>query len=791
MKACRYRAALVVVLLIFLARSGEPCSPTFTGLVFTRPHGPDAPISQFTKGQIGIPLPTWWRAYLVVAYRYMEGKPLSPQEARSFEKFWSADQAYGNFVGDPNAALNRWMKVRGRFRHTTAPGKLAPYKETTDYSWFINCPASAFLTAAETLEERVRRFGAGSAELQLWIDGQDAVFQNCEAKGIFPELLPANADPLLRADRAYQVAAIHFYSKDYSKAKAEFDTIGQGAASPWRPIAPYLAARAILRQAFSGSGLDAFQYDERLLKEADGRFKKVLSDPSQKAWHNDARRMINLIAFRLEPMAQQHRLAAHITHGGIGADFGQEVRDYTLLLDKYLDDEPDFPGVLRYDRGYDKKLQQWRREQYQAKRRERSDELTDWIMTFQSDSPAARQHALAKWRTTHSTPWLFMAAAKLSGNEAAAAEVLEGADEIGPDAAAFAAFSYQKTRLMREKGDLAGARQAVREALAHKDAFSLSTINLLQDEQMKVADQFEGFLGLLARQPVKVTNDWYDPDEPSGCYLVSCKLALYGERNPGKNSRPLQQFDPATAVMLNTSVPTEVLARVVNTKALPDHLQKAAAPAVWARAGLLDQSETAASVAAAAVAARPELERFVREYANAHSPEERRFITAFAVAHFPGLRPFVDSIYPRESEFAKIDNYRDNWWCADVGGIPDAANYEKEWITAKELRQREIVPVFPAPAFLSAGQTQAAEGEWQRLMKFGAAEDYLPRILISWAKAHPEDPRVPEALHFSSRVSRYACGDQDSRNNFSREAFMLLHKKYPHSEWTKKTRFWF
>ena len=77
------------------------------------------------------------------------------------------------------------------------------------------------------------------------------------------------------------------------------------------------------------------------------------------------------------------------------------------------------------------------------------------------------------------------------------------------------------------------------------------------------------------------------------------------------------------------------------------------------------------------------------------------------------------------------------------------------------------------------------------LLAMGSSSQYLPKVIIAWAKTHPNDPRVPEALHFSSRVSRYACSRDSDNNNFSHEAFTLLHKNYPQSEWTQKTKYWF
>jgi hypothetical protein len=82
------------------------------------------------------------------------------------------------------------------------------------------------------------------------------------------------------------------------------------------------------------------------------------------------------------------------------------------------------------------------------------------------------------------------------------------------------------------------------------------------------------------------------------------------------------------------------------------------------------------------------------------------------------------------------------------------------------------------------------------LQKLGAAADYLPATVLQWVKAHPDDQRDPEALHFAVRATRYGChnaakSDGKPAKNYSREAFQLLHTKYEGSQWAKETPYWF
>ena len=61
---------------------------------------------------------------------------------------------------------------------------------------------------------------------------------------------------------------------------------------------------------------------------------------------------------------------------------------------------------------------------------------------------------------------------------------------------------------------------------------------------------------------------------------------------------------------------------------------------------------------------------------------------------------------------------------------------------------------------------------------------------MAFAKTHPEDSRVPEALHLTVRATRHGCTDKES-GSYSKQAFQLLHKQYPKSEWAKRTPYWF
>ena len=68
----RFLLAGFILPILLVPRRVESCGPYIPQAVFVRPNGPDRPMSSFAKGRLGVILPTWNRAYLVVAYRYLE-----------------------------------------------------------------------------------------------------------------------------------------------------------------------------------------------------------------------------------------------------------------------------------------------------------------------------------------------------------------------------------------------------------------------------------------------------------------------------------------------------------------------------------------------------------------------------------------------------------------------------------------------------------------------------------------------------------------------------------------------
>jgi hypothetical protein len=190
--------------------------------------------------------------------------------------------------------------------------------------------------------------------------------------------------------------------------------------------------------------------------------------------------------------------------------------------------------------------------------------------------------------------------------------------------------------------------------------------------------------------------------------------------------------------------------------------------AAWTRAILFDQDATARNLVPAAQELVPEAAAEFAEYSRVTDVPQLRFTAVLAILRNPGFQPFITAGFPRgnlytvgEPEFGKIDNLHDNWWCALA---PDPTNhyYGQDYyrmFIGLSGPLRDIYPEdkFPSPLFLAAGDRAAAEKDRSDLEAQLAAPNWLGQRTPEWAKAHPDDPRVPEALHLVVRARRYAA----------------------------------
>ena len=744
--------ALIISCLCMFPSRTRACGPFFTDALFVFTKHPEFPLEQFAGGKLGIVQPSWARSYLVVAYRTLSASPLSDREAKDMTSLWN-DRL--NLSDDSSSEIvpKSWLDARKKVPGATALESIQVYRNREkphEYEEFLNCQSEAFTTATATLEERIKIYGADSPKVRDWLTAQDVVFANCHEGNRLPE--PTNdQDAMVRADRAYQTAAANFYATNYDVAKQQFDTIAKDKNSMYRIVAPYLAARAMLRK---GSFAEKPEDAKPSLSEAEQRLNAMLKDASLKFGHHGAQRLLNLVRVRLHPQEKAHELAAQIMKKDAVEDFKQTVWDYTYLLDKLIGEDeegkkPAIPAGMT------------------------SDDLTDWIIAIESENDAIMAHSMERWEKTKSVPWLVAAVVNADGKTPRLNELLTAAAAVNSSSPAFATVAFHRARLLKAAGRADEGRAVLDQVLGgDRKQFPASAVNLFLSQRMLFANNLDAFLRDAQREAAGFSdnNDGREiPMDPKETEQMANGAKVF--------------FDVDAANIFNKALPAAIIKDAARSKTLPPNLRKDVAQAAFLRAALLDDHESAAQAAAVVEGYYPQMKEFLAAYQRASTPEARRFAAAFLGLKFPGVRPFVSAGVGRSTAVDEVDSYRDNYWCTQPP-MPQAIPFATD--VSEDANKNSLVTV---PDFLKAGQALGAR-QFAALQALGTAPNYFCKVAIEWATANPNDPRSPEALHLAVRSTRYGCTDKET-GKWSKAAFDLLHKRYPNTKWANATKYWF
>jgi hypothetical protein len=787
------RVALIVILAVALVIPPPPafaCGPDFTGPNFISATGPEFPYTDFARGRIELLQHTYWHEPLYIAYRNLSGKPFNAAELKIFsepsaEENAAAGKSWVDTWNDTRAKLVGKSAGNSRL-YNSGYGITRQVDLTGMYLEYYNCLDNAFEFAVRTLTKRVEQFGAQSAVVKDWIAAQDQVFENCSGSSGFPPkskpaVIPVAANSadleLVRADRAYQIAAAHFYAGEFTLAQQAFEAIAKDAASPYHKVALYLIARVLIRKGSLDTGDEV--YDSGAFAQAETKLRAITADKNLAEMHDPAERLLGFVRIRLHREQRFRELETSLANGGSAKTFRQDLTDYLWLLDhsvltKTVTLPPESAGQPpRKGVTVDETT------------RLQGADMTDWIFTFQQTGDSALEHSLERWQQTKSLTWLVAALAKVRANNKAAAELSAAAAKIPPDSPAYITLTFHRLRLLEQSGNRGSARQQLDQLLAQRGGtLSRSAKNQFLALRMRLATNLEDFLQFAPR----FSNDAeVYPNSPEGHAIPASPRASH--------------FDSDASVVLTEKLPLRMLVEATKSTTLPKPLRRDVVIAAWTRAILLDQDATARELVPTAQELIPEAATEFAEYSRTTDVPALHFAAVLAILRNPGFRPFVTAGYPRgnlynvgEPSFDKLDNLHDNWWCSLT---PTAENqsygrdYYRMFIKLSSPFQ-EIYPEekFPSPLFLTADDRAAADKGHAELEAQSAAPNWLGNRTIDWANAHPDDPRVPEALHLVVRAWRYGC-TEPSGPNYSKAAYDLLHKRYPTSEWTKKTPYWF
>jgi hypothetical protein len=148
------------------------------------------------------------------------------------------------------------------------------------------------------------------------------------------------------------------------------------------------------------------------------------------------------------------------------------------------------------------------------------------------------------------------------------------------------------------------------------------------------------------------------------------------------------------------------------------------------------------------------------------------------VLRTPGLAPTLDAPEATPPNMSRPRNYYTggNWY------------HYNPWYSENPERKPSTSPL----RFLSPGDKTAAAAEWSKIRGSSPWNaTYLLRETLEWAHLHPEDKRIPEALHRAIIASYFRRDGQEDMGKYSKRAWDMLHQRFPNSEWAARTPYWY
>ncbi|MGW8394012.1 hypothetical protein [Pseudoduganella sp. HUAS MS19] len=696
-------------------------------------------LPKYAAGNLGVLSSSYWRVYLYLAYQAANGRGINPSQVAALKvRDWHVGEGHRSWDYVANAEKNGsgdWFKARAPLAQQVGlPAEVSIEITGSDY-WgnYVNCHADALRRAAATAKARAQMGPGGKPDqwFKAWLEGQDAVFANCRVQdGPATAVLP----PAIPGDAPAWLKA----DRAYQEAAANFYSGNLDAArrqfqavaqDASSPWQPLGAYLAARCLIRSATLHDEEAQDKRVANFKQARQELEALAPS----YAPARKMMLLVDARLDPAAQVKALARRLEQEPFSADTPSILSDYLMLLDKLP-----------------------RSEMIAAK-----EPLTAWIGSMQGDSAdfhdsndtpetkARRKQSLdvarQNWQKLGDPLWLaplltLGKAGDLSDAERKAAAAVPASHPL------YQTMQYNLARLAVAENRQAQADKDIDRVLAAQGkSMSAATSNRFMALKMLTAGTLDGFVKAGRRLP--------DPVERGGPVDDAAKVP--------------EGTDDDFRLAVNRYLPMASLKALYEHPALLPAWKTELRETMFTRALIANDEATALSLLDGVAEGRKTTAHLYARYRKAASGAERKLAGALILVNTPELRPQVVSKAGVGSDAA----------CNPIGMEGRLA---------------------PAPRFLSQEQLAAAEREQQDLRQLSLRSTYLAPALMAWASAKPNDEEAPKALHFLVKSMRRECpwGEVpqetwDLRSRYSKQAFTMLHKLYPKSDWARNTKYYY
>ena len=373
--------------------------------------------------------------------------------------------------------------------------------------------------------------------------------------------------------------------------------------------------------------------------------------------------------------------------------------------------------------------------------------LTQPLRPYEALGSQPRGLAMARAKTLNDRVWRFAALTIADSSLASDDDIdrlIRDTASTPESAVESSALAFHRARLFLDRGRFDEAEAVLDWLRPRAEAWPLGTRNRIRMLDARIAPDLETLLETATAAPFGLS--W------SGQFPADFDMA---------GVDPAQPVAMDLGVSVLQQLPARTLADLASTWRLPARSKRELLSVAFIRALIVGDHETLIELIPRIEQDLPALAGGARTYRDA-AADERAFVSALVLLWTP-TRPWFN--------YGVGDHNRApwgsrGWWC---GGprVPGDHN--------------------PLPPMRAEIPIDSEERDALRNLE--PAPIVLAGRVFSWAASHPDDPRVPEALHRLVVTTRWACGQQFGP--ISKRAFDRLHRLYPKSSWAEKTPYWF
>jgi hypothetical protein len=772
--------------------SASACGPDFESAVTINGKHPDLPLKLFAKGNLGVIQGSWAQSYMIVVYRYLSNAPLNSAEQQSIVQLWHQRLRKQNWARTPDDSPDPVVKY---FALRAGVLGLAFRSDTSKWELQYECGSdNAFEYATGNLQQLIKKYGMSAQPVVTWVKRQDKLFGISAKEGKTTAAAKPVTDKSLQSQQLYQAAAGLFYSNDMQGATKLFEQLAQQGGLPWRDLAWYMAARSTITGAIdTGQRADC----NRALEYV----KLLIARSAASVYLNDLYDLQQLISSKVIPFPERTD-AVFKSVVKPGTHFGTDVSTITTLLEESLPDYTGMPdaSVTSGNTPSDTDPNEHLKPGDVLKR-----DLTAWLSAMQepdtrwwSDEEKAiwesqrKQNldlALKRWRQTKALTWLVACLQHDAASKKTNSDVLAAAEKLPPTSPAYLTARFYLNDALIQTGQIEKARSNIAGILVRKDVPPTAR-NLLMTQSLPIAKTASEYLSDVAQHGLAITRQTDSTQLPSkwknveqgNCFYTTAKMVAC-----------------EAADDLNVNLPQARWLEWAMDKSIEPTLHAQVVRAAWLRSKVINYQSAQLDDEMARLY--PSIRRDMQRYQEARDLTEKRFLLAFLILNNEGMSPYIHGGVERHNaKINQFDDFNANFWLPYTTKNP-AKNLQelessKPW---EDSTQNSVSPAISKliqdygrtalAKVLSKTEQEQAMRERQIIWDNHPSR-FLGEAVLARAKSHPKDPLVPEALYKVVKLPKWSARS-DVGSKYSKEAYVLLHKRYPSNQWSKKAVCWY